>query len=307
MRSLLATLFAFSCAGARLPASALVSTPPKRLALAAPEPRRVLVVNGVELAVHDSAPGSTAPALVCLHAIGHGGGDFEAFAAALPAHRIITVDWPGHGASGSDEQPPTARRYAQLLGGLLDVLGLERPVLVGNSIGGAAAVRFAAEHPGRVRALVLANPGGFDPGGWLAGLFIGHLERSFHDGVEGRVSFARWYERYYEDILVGAPAVQRRAAIVAAGYESASLLEQAWHGFAQPEADQRALAPRLTMPVWVAWADDDGLIQWSRNRAAVESIPNVRVAHFPGGHAPFLEVPEPFFAQLTAFLASLPR
>lgn len=300
------SLAALSSCAVRLPASSLVSTPPKRLALAALAPRQTVVVDGVELAFHDSAPDSAKPAVVCLHAIGHGGGDFAAFDAALPGHRIIALDWPGHGASGVDPQSPTAARYARLLDGFLKVLGVERPILVGNSIGGAAAVRIAAEHPERVRALVLANPGGFDPGGFFARLFIGHLEKKFHGGAEGLASFSEWFAGYYDGVLRTPASAARRAAIVTAGYESATLLEQAWHGFGLDEADQRALAPALVMPVWVAWADDDGLIQWSRNRAAVESIPNVRVDHFAAGHAPFLETPEPFFAGLSRFLASVP-
>ncbi len=306
MRSMLLSLAALTSCAVRLPASSLVSTPPKRLALAVMEPRQTVLVDGVELAFHDSAPGTTKPTIVCLHAIGHGGGDFAAFDAALPGHRVIALDWPGHGASGIDAQPPSARRYAELLDGFLTRLGVERPIVLGNSIGGAAAVRFAATHPERVSALVLANPGGFDPGGFIARLFIGHLEQKFHGGAEGLSSFAEWFAGYYEDVLRTPASGARRAAIVAAGYESAAVLEQAWHGFAQDEADQRALAPRLAMPVWVAWADDDGSIQWSRNRAAVESIPNVRVDHFAAGHAPFLETPEPFFAGLSRFLASVP-
>ncbi len=133
------------CAPVRLSTRAeLEPTPPRRLALAVPEPRRLVVVGGVSLAVHDSDVTSSKPVIVCLHAIGHGGGDFAAFEAAFQDRfRIITVDWPGHGASGQDAQPASARRYASLLPGLLDKLGLERPILSGNSIGGAAALALA--------------------------------------------------------------------------------------------------------------------------------------------------------------------
>ena len=76
---------------------------------------------------------------------------------------MIAVDWPDHGNSSADPQPPSAARYEALLAGLLDDLGIDDAVLIGNSIGGAAALRYAASHPGRVRGLVLANPGGLDP------------------------------------------------------------------------------------------------------------------------------------------------
>ena len=78
----------------------------KRLALASPQPRRIVCVLGVRLAIHDSDPIATKPIIFCLHAIAHGGSDFVAFERAFSAdYRIITVDWPGHGASGMDGCP----------------------------------------------------------------------------------------------------------------------------------------------------------------------------------------------------------
>jgi 4,5:9,10-diseco-3-hydroxy-5,9,17-trioxoandrosta-1(10),2-diene-4-oate hydrolase len=115
-------------------------------------------VGGVELAYDDDGEG---PALVCLHAIGHGASDFTRLCAPLRARwRVLALDWPGQGRSAPDRVPASAERYATLLAELLDRLGIESAAIVGNSIGGAAAIRWAAEHPGRVRALVLENPGG---------------------------------------------------------------------------------------------------------------------------------------------------
>ncbi|MEI4861588.1 hypothetical protein Q8G41_28790, partial [Klebsiella pneumoniae] len=65
---------------------------------------------GVRLAVHREGSG---PTVVCLHAIGHGGGDFEAFAQSVRADfEVIRIDWPGHGLSGLDAHSVRAARYA---------------------------------------------------------------------------------------------------------------------------------------------------------------------------------------------------
>jgi pimeloyl-ACP methyl ester carboxylesterase len=146
----------------------------------------------------------------------------EAFESAF-AHRfrVITVDWPGHGASGSDTQPASARRYAALLAGLVDAMGLGRPILFGNSMGGAAALALAESQPERMRALVLCNPGGLDPGGFFAGLFIDHLVSRFRRRVAGEARFGPWFDDDYAGILLGEEASARREAIVRAGYESA--------------------------------------------------------------------------------------
>lgn len=304
MRRLLVMLPLLSCATTRLSETERRATPPRRLALASLEPRRTLVVDGVSLALHDSAPDSDKPVLLCLHAIGHGGGDFAAVVDAFSTdHRIITLDWPGHGASGDDPQPASAVRYTILLEGIVQQLGVKTVTLLGNSIGGAVAIEYASRHPAQVERLILANPGGLDPGGFIARLFIGNLEAHFHDGAQGVASFKPWFERYYDGILVTEAAKVRKALIVEAGWESAPILEQAWHSFGQPEADLRAKAKGLSMPVLVTWAAKDELIQWSRNREAVESIPKVRVVQLEAGHAPFLETPAAFIAETRAFLS----
>jgi len=285
----------------------LAPQPPRRALLAVPEPRRVVVVDGVPLAVHDSDPSGVKPAIVCLHAIAHGGGDFAAFAAHFEGrYRVIAVDWPGHGASGEDREPASARRYGQLLLGLLDALGLARPVLFGSSIGGAAALVVACARPERVRALVLCNPGGLDPGGFFAGLYIDHLVSRFRRGAAGEARFRGWFAEYYEDILLGPEAASRREAIVDAGYESAPRLVEAWTSFRSADADLRPGLPALRMPVFVGWAMRDGLVQWSRNRDAVASIAGARVVRFErSGHAAFLEESAAFNAAVAPFLDGL--
>jgi 4,5:9,10-diseco-3-hydroxy-5,9,17-trioxoandrosta-1(10),2-diene-4-oate hydrolase len=105
---------------------------------------REVVVDGVRIAYDDEGAGSV---LVCLHAIGHGARDFRRLRARLSSrYRVIALDWPGQGRSGDDRLPASAARYAELLAGFVDALRLGELVVLGNSIGGAAAIRFAAKH-----------------------------------------------------------------------------------------------------------------------------------------------------------------
>src|SRR5262245_58708320 len=130
----------------------------KRSAVGATAPWKEVVVDGVRLAYDDEGQG---PAIVCLHAIGHGARDFSPLRERLGhRYRTLALDWPGQGNSGDDREAASAARYTTLLRGFLDAVGLDDVVLLGNSIGGAAAIRLAAESGERVRALVLANPGG---------------------------------------------------------------------------------------------------------------------------------------------------
>src|SRR3954447_2895022 len=68
---------------------------PRRYALGVASTHIMRSVFGVALAVHDSDPSGRKPALVCCHAIGHGGGDFAEMERALgDRYRFITLDWP---------------------------------------------------------------------------------------------------------------------------------------------------------------------------------------------------------------------
>ena len=281
--------------------------PLRRWAVGAGAPWREVTVDGIRLAYNDDGEGA---ALVCLHAIGHGAGDFAGLHQRLGSrYRIVALDWPGHGRSGDDRMAVSAGRYAELLTGFLDALGIDQGVLLGNSIGGAATIRFAAAHPTRVRALVLANPGGLDRGG--AGLttrvITGMMARFFAAGTRG----ARWYPRafaaYYRMVLSGPAAADQRERISAAGVESAAILAQAWRSFGQPDADIRALGARVTCPVLFAWARGDRINQLGRARAAIKQFPNARLEAFSGGHAAFLEAPDEFAQSLERFLAGLDR
>jgi pimeloyl-ACP methyl ester carboxylesterase len=79
---------------------------------------------------------------------------------ARRGYRLIGYDARGHGAS-SPAPDPAAYEYADLVADLEAVLAdleLERPVLVGSSMGAATAMAYALEHPGEVPALVQITP-----------------------------------------------------------------------------------------------------------------------------------------------------
>jgi pimeloyl-ACP methyl ester carboxylesterase len=261
--------------------------------------KQIVCVDGVELAYSDQGSG---PPLVCLHAIGHDGSDYD----ALPLPRKIALDWPAQGGSGPDRAPPTSRRYAELLEGFLDALGLDRVVLVGNSIGGAAAIRFAAAHPERVRALVIMNSGGLDRGGRLARAAIRLMAAFFAAGARGRRWFARAFAFYYRMVLRQPRAAATRDRIIADGYRLAPLLHQAWLGFADGDSDLRPLVPRVTAPTLFAWARHDRFLPLGRSRAAIARFPRARVQLFDAGHAPQLETPDELAAAVRGFLDENP-
>jgi 4,5:9,10-diseco-3-hydroxy-5,9,17-trioxoandrosta-1(10),2-diene-4-oate hydrolase len=107
----------------------------------------------------------TGPAVVLLHGGGPGASGLSNYSRnidALAAHfRVIVPDMPGYGRSvkGVDRDDPFGY-LADIMRGLVDELGLDRAHFVGNSYGGAAALRLALDTPHRVGKLVLMGPGG---------------------------------------------------------------------------------------------------------------------------------------------------
>ena len=114
-------------------------------------------VGGVRTRVLRAGSG---PDLVLVHGTG---GHLEAYArdvAGLAAHfRVTLYDMVGHGWSDLPDVPYTVDVLSDHLVGLLDVLGIARAHLSGESLGGWVAAWTAAHHPERVNRLVLNTPG----------------------------------------------------------------------------------------------------------------------------------------------------
>ena len=123
---------------------------------------RSIAVAGKPIFVAESGSG---PAVVMLHGGGPGASGVSNYSRNIDAlaqqYRVIVPDMPGYGrsAKGVDHSDPFGY-LADVIRGLLDELGLASANLVGNSYGGAAALRLALDTPYRVDKLVLMGPGG---------------------------------------------------------------------------------------------------------------------------------------------------
>lgn len=80
---------------------------------------------------------------------------------AAAGYRVLVPDMPGYGRSSKDlDESDPFGDLAIFVRGLLDTLDVQKAHLVGNSYGGAAALRLALDRPDRVEKLVLMGPGG---------------------------------------------------------------------------------------------------------------------------------------------------
>ncbi|TME18560.1 MAG: alpha/beta hydrolase [Chloroflexi bacterium] len=111
-------------------------------------------VNGINLYYEFHGAGRP---LILLHG---GLGSGEMFGPILPllaeSHRVVAVDLQGHGRTADIDRPIDVRLMADDIAALIDHLGLDRPDVVGYSLGGGVALHTAAKYPAKVRRLVAA-------------------------------------------------------------------------------------------------------------------------------------------------------
>ncbi len=267
-------------------------------------PGNMRMVSGVRLHVRDSGP-VRGPAVILIHGFGSSLHTWEDWAEALePDYRVIRYDMPGAGLSGPDPAGDyTDARSIEVLTALMDQLGIARATLVGNSIGGRLAWKFAALKPERVTKLVLISPDGFASPGFeygrkpkmpaIAGLIKYILPRPLM-----RMNLAPAYgdpskltdatiDRYYELIL--APGV--RGAMLARMEQT--VLE-----------DPVPLLGRIKAPVLLMWGEKDGMIPVANAADYQKALPVSTLALLPGlGHVPMEEAPAVSLPPLKAFLA----
>jgi pimeloyl-ACP methyl ester carboxylesterase len=272
---------------------------------------RSMLVRGVRLATAVNTVAREAlgrPPLVVLPAAGHTWRDYlpvlERFA---PERRVAALDWPGFGAS---ERPApsaftySAEGYAELLGPWLDGLGIGRAVLLGNSVGGAAAVHHALRRPERVAGLALVSPGGFTPPG---------LQRAVACRLLGNRRFLALVEPTFTALYLGPPTaatreiVARHRALRRTPAYGAYIAAYAalWRSFDTPAADLASRARDVRARSIVVRGALDPIISAADARRATQSLGErsaLEVMLPAAGHLPFLQQPGSFFSAVKGLL-----
>ncbi|WP_237318575.1 alpha/beta fold hydrolase [Streptomyces sp. JJ36] len=236
--------------------------------------------------------------VVLLHGIGHHWQAWEPVLSVLSAsHEVVALDLPGFGASGAlpDGHPHDLDAVVPLLGRVLTALGLERPHLVGNSLGGLLALELGLH--GRARSVTALSPAGFwtEPErryayGVLAGMRLG--ARTLPENLVARLARSAAGRAALTGSIYARPGRRSPEAVVA---ETRALREAT--GFAPVlEAGRRPRA-RFTrdlpgLPVTVAWGDRDRLLLPRQGVRAKRAIPGARLVRLRGcGHVPMNDDP----------------
>ena len=131
-------------------------------ATAKPETGATAVANGIETNYLEDGSGDETVLLIhgLIHGSGPGVTSYANWRLVMPAlatkFRVIAPDMVGFGFSERPENVDyRVQTWADQVIGLMDALGIEKTSLVGNSFGGALALRIAIQHPERIDKLVL--------------------------------------------------------------------------------------------------------------------------------------------------------
>lgn len=239
--------------------------------------REEFMVDGVKTVVHSAGQGDP---LVFFH----GAGTVDGFAFAerwTDKHRVIVPYHPGFGESGDDPSFTSLHDYVMHYLELFDMMKLDRINLVGLSLGGYLAAKFASEHGHRIKKLALIAPAGMIdhdhpprdilmvPGDQLVGLLVSNFDM-LKPFLPEKPDMDFIGERY------------REAGTVA------RLL---WEHPADPKF-MRYLH-RVKMPTMILWGEEDKLVPVQQAETWRKFIPHSDIKVFKGaGHLVHLDKPE---------------
>lgn len=272
---------------------------------ASPEIGRTIDVHGIATNYHDHGSGD--PVLL-IHGSGPGVSAWANWRLTIPElakrHRVIAPDILGFGYTERPEDVHyDAETWLAHLVGLLDALSLDRVSVVGNSFGGALALRLATRYPDRVNRLVLMGSAGvlfpITPG----------LEAVW--GYEPSVENMRrlldvfaYDPRFATDELA---ELRYRASARPGVHEAYAAMfpaprQDKLTAMAVPEQDIAAL-PHETL---IVHGRDDQVVPLTASRRLLDLIPHSRLHVFAGcGHWVQIEHAQRFTALVDHFLAGI--
>ncbi|MEV4617521.1 alpha/beta fold hydrolase [Asanoa sp. NPDC049573] len=233
------------------------------------------------------------PPLVLLHGIGHHWRAWEPVLDRLAGHHdVIAVDLPGFGrspVSGSFAGMPS---LVEALASFFASLGLGRPHVAGNSLGGALALELAAA--GHVASATALSPAGFATSGQLryavAVLTAHRLVARLPGPVVRTVLRSSRLRSVAFGMLLSRPgriSFERSLADTAALRDGVAFraVARASRGYAFSGAP--------TVPVTVAWGTRDLILRYRQAAVARRGLPLARHVDLPGcGHVPMSDDPD---------------
>ena len=254
--------------------------------------------------------------LILLHGDATSALDWSWVIPALAAnYRVYAPDFPGFGLSSKPIMSYTPEFFQQFVVDFLDVLEIEKAIIIGNSLGGLVALSVALSHPARVAALGLVDSSGL---GIEITPFLSQLTLPIYGELATTVCRtplgAKQRSLFRGSLFFAHPgkipdvwyADQENLAQMP-GYMEASIsaLRTQLTVFGQYKILLDSLK-QLTMPTLIVWGENDIVIPKQHGKNALKELSNGKLVVIPDcGHIPHIEQPEAFVKELRIFLSDL--
>lgn len=249
-------------------------------------------------------PSADKPSLVFLHGSGPGASGYSNFHLNAPffaaaGFHVLMPDYLGYGLSDKPREIAyTSTLHVSVLHQFLGLKGLDKVVLVGNSLGGAIAFQYALSHPQQVAKVVVMGPGGVeDPAQWAAQMSGLRCMGAFIQGRKhDRESFRELLQQIVADPqMISDAIIDSRLPI---------WLEQPPEVYSTMHVDVFAeRLAELQMPVLCLWGREDNFLPVHHAWRVAEWVRDVRVVvSSRSGHWFMLEEPDYFNQEVLSFL-----
>ena len=233
-------------------------------------PRKIVELRSGPASVTDVGEGL---AVVAVHGLPGSVRDWRWLGPALePNVRFIRIDMPGFGETPLATAPSASiRARADYVGEVIDALALDRPVLIGHSMGGAVVTDYASRNPNRLRGLGLVASVGHRPHKMLRN--VPRTAISWMLRVPGVARLVA--SRLHQQMLAGGFK----------GYDHAQEVHTMHCLAALDFPTHAANLAALRLPTMVAWTRDDPFIEADIFDELYWRVPTgPRVAFATGGH-----------------------
>jgi pimeloyl-ACP methyl ester carboxylesterase len=256
--------------------------------------------------IHYWEVGSSGPPVILLHGLG---GDATNWAQTIPAlaskYHVYAPDQIGFGQS---DKPIVNYRVAMLvefLDQFYQKLGIEKAILIGNSLGGWAAAAFAIAHPQKVAKLVLVSAAGYSAKGYARGETLKDLYATFNPSTTAdmkRLYELIFYEKAISTDAFVVPAFTKKLK-TGDGYTINSFMDSILRG--EDFIDDKVKT--IKAPTLVIWGRDDKLNPLAMGEAFAQDISGAqKVVIEQCGHVPQIERAPVFNDALLKFLSDEP-
>jgi pimeloyl-ACP methyl ester carboxylesterase len=260
-----------------------------------------VVANGIKIHYHRT--GGSKPPVVVAHGITDNGLCWTRLAQAIEQEfDVIMPDARGHGRSDAPQEGYTYEDMAADLAGLVRALGLEKPGLIGHSMGASTVATTAANYPDLAHCAVLEDPP------WRSDILFGAEEQRAAMMEQWRANILELQSLSREEVIAHCQAENPRWSEVECGPWADSTLQSNPNLFkllSTPPPAWQDTVRRIACPVLLITADPDmgAIITPEIAQEATRTWREGKVVHIPGaGHSIRRESFQPYVDAVTAFL-----